>query len=200
MHFVKKHFQYSDTNKLNGILHYIYTKHSISEYFQLVIADSSSYTPGSFPVCAIDFSDNSYWYAGNKIAGEYLTIHFPYHIIDIEGYEIKTSSYQVGCFPRIWSFSASTNPIIFTNADTINDIYNQMGYSFASMYVPFKKGKYDYFRITSYQSYLDDPRIDINQIELYGTLYTKMKPTHKQKPKLLFHNFLYIICCQKRIY
>ena len=191
------HFQYSDTNKLNGILHYLYTKYPKSEYYKIVTADASSYQIGGSPQCAIDFDDNYYWYAEREAEGEYITIHFPYHIIDIEGYEIKTSNHQDGCHPKKWSFSASTNIYDFTNTEMIEDTNGEMHHSFASKYFPYKKGKYDYFRLTIYNSYWDTPKTDINQIELYGTLHSRIIQSCKQKREVILCNFLYILCFQK---
>ena len=163
------------------MLKYLKTKY-VSNYAKYAVANASSYyTSSHLPEYAFDFTNNIWHPAINKPAGEYVTLRFPYHIADIKGYSIKTSNLGSGhCHPRQWSFSVSNDEGVDSSCSwhhekNENDEDGYMNSNLREKYISFDHGAFRRIKITitgaAHCGTGDGIRMDLNQIELYGTLY-----------------------------
>ena len=173
----RRSFPYRNNNS-GGILEFLYKTYN-SNYSNLVKTYASSVKNTDIKSDGIiDFND-SYWICQtSKLAGEYAIINLPFHIIDVIGYTIQTSNAGVdGCHPKQWSMSSSNNVFFWQNEIETLDNEGVMNGPRNWMYVPYRKGKNDSFKITvtgqSYCGSANGIRMDVNQIEFYGTLYSK---------------------------
>ena len=177
-------FKFRGSNTL-GILEYLHDTYK-NDYSNYVFADgSSSYSKSNDFMHAIDFNTGTYWICKkNSELGQYISIHFPKNMIEIKGYFIQTSYYAAGaCHPKQWTFDASNDNISWVHSKETIDENSKMNGNYNWMYVPYNKGIFQHFRITvtgkSYCSGDFENGMDVNQIELFGTLY----PLNYVKPK-----------------
>ena len=75
--------------------------------------------------------------------------------------------------PRHWAFSVSKDDINYVNNTAYDDKNNYMNNNLKTLYVPYQSQKVRFFRITiTGNSYCGTKnRFDLNQVELYGTLF-----------------------------
>ena len=167
-------FTYNSDTPTQGILWHLYNNNNGIPYSNLVLAKSSShYSADYIPEYAIDFNDDKYWHAAaNKQLGEYITIISLYKI-KLKGYLIKTSKYGANsCHPRYWSFATSVDGIHYVKNISFEDKTGQMNSNSRYQYVPYSSQKVQFFRIyVTGLSYGNVNRFDLNQVELFGTLY-----------------------------
>ena len=200
-----------EEDKLNGVLKYLYTQYKDSDtYFNYVKATSTSHYKDYLAENAIDFDENTIWHPfypnGGKI-GDYIQIDLIKHYMTIESYTIQTSGNKAdAAHPREWAFEASTNNITWTKEYHYLDIEGFMNNNLRKLTIPiFLYGKYKHFRVivkgNSHSSTNPEyePRMDVNQIELFGVLYKdqeKLLLTCNFKTNNIFISLLlFIIFC-----
>ena len=99
--------------------------------------------------------------------------------------------------PRHWAFSVSKDDINYVNNTAYDDKNNYMNNNLKTLYVPYQSQQVRFFRITitgaAYCGAIN--RIDLNQVELYGTLYKNIfrDITCKCKRQRSFSIFINII-------
>lgn len=164
---------YNTNDKLDGCLHYLFKRYKLN-YYKIVQATASSQANGCYANQSINFDDTNYWLSEYQSGVQYLTIFLPYHYLSIDGYLIRSSGHEKdGCHPKQWSFAVSSDGTDFIYNETFSDTNNSMNLPYSTKDVHYQKGKYKYFRLYTLENYCDQvQRIDINQIELFGTLYS----------------------------
>ena len=97
-----KTIKYSGDN-LKGILCFMHSFYSDSEYKSSINVSASSTNTAFSPLNAINFNSNKIWHPGiYGIPGEYLQIEIKSGWIEIEGYSIQTSNLAAGsAHPKI---------------------------------------------------------------------------------------------------
>ena len=167
-------FTYNSSTPTQGILWYLYNAKDGIPYSNAVFAKSSSQCDNNYHAeNVIDFNDDKYWIAAvNAPIGEYITIISLYKI-KLKGYLIKTSNGGIGaCHPRFWSFAISKDGIHYKENISFSDTTGQMNSNLRYQYVPYVSQKVRFFRIyVNGLSYCNAYRFDLNQVELFGTLY-----------------------------
>ena len=155
--------QYNPDQKVKGILYSFYKTYKDNYYDIVSVTNSSRFSNKTDGLGIIDFDKNTYWIS-NAGVGEYVTIHFPYHYIKIEGYEIQSS--YLTCNPKEWSFAASNDGVNFEHELITVDENEEMNVKYASKYIPFSYDVlYNYFRLyVKGPSYCNYKRFDVNQI------------------------------------
>ena len=175
---------YTD-NQLGGVLNYLHTKYE-SQYWNLVTASDSSHIKDFYPSKAVDFKNDTIWhpnYPCTKL-GEYVQFDLLHHFVILEAYTLQTSQVgETGAHPRDWAFSASYDNNTWSEPLRYIDEEGVMANSLRMITLPVDlAGKYKHFRITitgyPHGSY-SDPRMDVNQIELFGVLYSDNEPLLK---------------------
>ena len=158
--------------KNNGIFKYLYNGY-LNYYSQFTI--SAQYEAGHHSTYAFDWT-TSYWYAGtsaNVPEKAALAFCFNGRKVNLTGYEITTSN--MACRPQKWNFTASNDEKEWTTPDVIS---HSIG-SREVYYRDYSPGTFRCFKIvhTAYLSHREcgSYAYDIDQIELFGTLYTDSK-------------------------
>ena len=167
-------------DKLDGALKYLYNTHTSENYPKFVSASCSSHHYTYIPENAIDFNETTIWHPAypNDGPGDYVQIDLLHHFLIIEAYTIQTSNLPPdSAHPKDWAFSASFDNKTWSEEFRYIDSDEQMNGNLKKLVVPVSlNGKYKHFRIivtgNSYSPEEDkQPRMDVNQIELFGTLY-----------------------------
>ena len=174
---MQKNFPYNGQNQ-SGILNYFHTNYN-ENYYEIVKAFASSTFSDHPPEKAIDFDEKTYWHANDyENIGNYLVVYLKNYYIKLDGYSIQTTNFtpQVGiCHPKNWGFDASNNNRKWEHQVNITDD-GSMNKRLASRYIRWSHGTYKYFRIMITGEQYDGNgkrSIDLNQIELFGTLTTR---------------------------
>ena len=173
------YFPYVGQN-LNGILKHLYDTKKDS-YFDIVKAYATSNDSNNFlPVNAINFvNNNKYWHAKEREnIGHYFVVYLNNYYINLEGYSIQTTNFNPAsgvCHPKNWGFDASNDGKKWEHQANITDD-GTMNKALASRYIGWSHGTYKYFRLMITGQQHDGEgklSIDLNQIELFGTLTTR---------------------------
>ena len=176
---------------LHGCFYSIYQKSTTEQYRKLIQTSATSENlPNNPSYGSVDFT-SKYWYGTGQKSKEYLTIYLPHHSVDIEGYLIQTSPQDPGCHPRHWSFAVSDNGENFFDEEVHIDVNNHMNHSNALIFLPFKHGRHQYFRLNILgASYCSGSGLtmDVSQIELFGTLYSHLLSSSIRKHQILIKN------------
>ena len=162
-------FKYEESKPFNGAISFLH-RNFRSNYQKIVNVTASSQSATRLPSYAVDFSIN-YWYV--KI-NAFIVVFFPYHAIKLDGYIVQSSNVRSnGCHPKSWYVSVSNDNNTFTDEEKYTDENEHMNHPNAFKYVPYSPtGIFNYFKLAiKEKSYCADGS-DINQIELFGTLYT----------------------------
>ena len=166
-------FSYDSSNPTHGIFWYLYNNQNIPYANAVFASSSSNHNENALPHNAIDYYNNKYWLAeGNRPAGEYIAIT-TFYVIKLKGYVIQTSDFGAdACHPRYWSFATSSDGVKFNKNVSYKDTDGRMNNNLRHTYVPFTSDKVKYFRIyVTGLSYCNGYAFDLNQVELFGTLY-----------------------------
>ena len=155
--------------KNNGIFKYLYNN-NLNYYSQFAI--NAIYDTDHHSTYAFDWT-TSYWYAGHStLSQEQSTLEFCFNgrRVNLTGYEITTS--DMTCRPKTWNFTASNDKTSWTSPDVVS---HSMG-SREVYYRDYSPGTFRCFKLipTTYLSHNEckSYAFDIDQIELFGTLYT----------------------------
>ena len=186
---------------LNGILKFIYDTNN-ANYFDIVrTCTSSNHSDNYLPVNAINFAnDNKYWHAKVKDKiGNYFVVYLKNYYINLEGYSIQTSNISPAsgiCHPKNWGFDASNDGKKWEHQANITDD-GTMNKALASRYVGWSHGTYKYFRLMITGEQYDGKgkkSLDLNQIELFGTLTTRRTPLcsckHYERNKISLYSVM----------
>ena len=155
----------------SGVLRYLYSTYKDKYYSQFTFtATSESAYHSTFAKNAFDWVTGQYWWAGKQAPEEtYISFCLTNRAILLSGYEITTSSKD--CIPNGFKFSVSKNNITWPKSSVVSEPMSKE----QTLYTPFSPGIYQCFKLssTSYLSHYncEGYGIDIDQIELFGTLY-----------------------------
>ena len=167
-------FSYDSDNPTHGILWHLYSN-SRSFYNNLIFTNQTSrYGENYDAKYAIDFNDALYWHPGQNNPGEHITI-MSFYYIKLKGYLVQTSNLgPSNCHPRSWYFASSNNGVNFVNKQLYDDVGDHMKNNLRYQYVPYRSKKSRYFRLYLNRAYCNSIyKSDINQVELFGTLYKR---------------------------
>ena len=172
--------------KDNGIIKYLYNQTQSKN----IIIEASLSSSGYDAKYAFDWT-TKYWWAGlSAPINTYISFCFLNYKVRITGYELTTSSGK--CRLESWITSVSNDNIIWVKEAPEN-------YQFApleSQYFSYYPGTFQCMKIslTTYSSTCKGYGTDINQIEIFGTLYN-LSPAINAftcKPKIHLNFSLYV--------
>jgi len=195
-------FSYDSNNPTNGILWYLNNKYKTNYSSFVTTGSTADYSSEYGSQNAVDFNDNKHWTAPTSSNGAYITINVFFPIM-LKGYVIQTSNASPGCcHPQHWAFSASNNGVSFDAYETC-DAGQEMNDRLAHKYVTFKKGVYRSFRVhNNGLSYCNENRLDLNQLELFGTLYEntpyidcKSHITNESPHSIMKYSYIFVVLC-----
>ena len=155
-------FKYQQTN---GILRYFFTKKK--NLYDEIVTYNSANNHASLKT-AFDFKSDTFWVPEyNSAQSEtWMSFCLNFYMVKLTYYEITTSN--GGNRPTNWSFSVSKDGINYSN-EKIEEHPMEKGEIYPVEYQTtesFRCFKYSHHGLTSQ----NEPRSDITQIELFGTL------------------------------
>ena len=165
-------------DKLKGALYFLYNTYS-DQYSQIVKASGECYSV-LVPENAIDFNPSTIWHSKvTNQTGEYLQIDLKGYYMTLDAYSIQTSNLSPGnAHPKHWGFEASFDGISYSKRLDYVDEEGQMNSNSRIIILPVElPGKYKHFRLSvqgeshSTNDATTKIRMDISQIEFFGTLY-----------------------------
>ena len=180
----------------NGILKYLYSKNQ--RYFNnslLFSYEYSNHHSTYLPFYAFDFGSSYYWVDNiNYNIGDvnYISFCFKAHLVELIGYEIKTSAGNAR--PHKWTFSGSNdNKVWYQKKEATHFMVKD-----ETHYEEWSGGIYRCFRFDFVLNAANTSiHSDIKQIELFGILYNlnncaslKRKTKRNIVPNIMFINLV----------
>lgn len=191
----KMRFSYNENRPLEGILWHLYKNKKIP-FSKTVFTSATSELSGSLASkFAVDFNKVTYWHAAaNKEVGEYITISIIYPI-SLTGYAIQTSTSKPNhCHPRHWAFSVSKDGMSYVNSTAYDDENGYMNNNSRIIHIPYQSQEVRFFRVNiTGPSYCGLNRMDVAQVELFGTIEIFKGKTCVQKPSWNHNFFIFFL-------
>ena len=164
-------YQYTSTNKLNGILRYFYDQgneiyENVLEYFATSI---NSNDPKFSPQYAFDFDSNNYWLGDENTEFTNLSFCLKNYYVKINGFEISTSN--LDSLPKQFEFSSSLNNKTYINTKEYDHSFIKSDIHYFS----YSSKISNCFKLTCIQSINGYTVFDVNNIEIYGKFSSNIR-------------------------
>ena len=162
-------YEYSDSNQLNGFLHYLFNQGKQSYQDNLIFSASSYFTTSDHRVLTPDhlfnfdsIDDNLYWLGNLQQTEVSLTFCLPNYISALTGFELATINGKYR--PKTFSIASSNDNKTFFNSQNYSANFEEN----LIQYFNYNGSIAKCFKLTCLSSSENTVAIDLDHIEIYG--------------------------------